>query len=150
MLTHIDDLGSHGNRLKRRFHHRFRGPDKRTTVRFVSAPGSTSSRLTPEMRSTASVICLIFERSRPSEKFGNALDYGLVNRHGASLMEGRESFKRGRGEVLAMLGAANRQDGNAIAMLVGADLPQAARHNTICLRPILAALCFYLGKGTCK
>ncbi len=44
-------------------------PTKVTTVRLVSAPGSTLSRVTPAA-SMASVICLILARSRPSEKFG--------------------------------------------------------------------------------
>ena len=45
-------------------------PTKVTTVRLVSAPGSTSSRRTPATASMASVIWRIFARSRPSEKLG--------------------------------------------------------------------------------
>src|SRR5437762_13307108 len=45
-------------------------PTKVTTVRFVLAPGSTSSNETPSTDSIASVICRITPKSRPSEKFG--------------------------------------------------------------------------------
>src|SRR6266496_3293222 len=45
-------------------------PTKVTTVRFVLAPGSTSSNETPSTDSIASVICRITFWSRPSEKFG--------------------------------------------------------------------------------
>src|SRR5215510_1599610 len=45
-------------------------PTKVTTVRFVLAPGSTSSNETPSTDSIASVICRITLWSRPSEKFG--------------------------------------------------------------------------------
>src|SRR6266404_295224 len=45
-------------------------PTNVTTVRFVLAPGSTSSNETPSTDSIASVICRITFWSRPSEKFG--------------------------------------------------------------------------------
>src|SRR5881396_3145655 len=45
-------------------------PTKVTTVRFVLAPGSTSSRETPSADSIAAVICRMTSRSRPSEKLG--------------------------------------------------------------------------------
>ena len=41
-----------------------------TTVRFVAAPGSTSSRRTPSTVSTWAVIWSMTARSRPSEKLG--------------------------------------------------------------------------------
>jgi hypothetical protein len=47
-----------------------REPTNVTTVRLVSAPGSTLSSVTPLTASMASVMRLIFARSRPSEKFG--------------------------------------------------------------------------------
>ena len=40
------------------------------TVRFVSAPGSTSSRRTPLTPEIARAIASITDLSRPSEKFG--------------------------------------------------------------------------------
>src|SRR5436190_6921009 len=45
-------------------------PTNVTTVRFVLAPGSTSSSETPSTDLIASVICRITSTSRPSEKFG--------------------------------------------------------------------------------
>src|SRR5947208_1111145 len=45
-------------------------PTKVTTVRFVLAPGSTSSNETPSTDSIALVICRITFWSRPSENFG--------------------------------------------------------------------------------
>ena len=45
-------------------------PTKVTTVRLVSAPGSTSSSRTPAVDSITCVIASILSRSRPSEKFG--------------------------------------------------------------------------------
>ena len=45
-------------------------PTNVTTVRFVLAPGSTSSNETPSTVSIASVICRITFWSPPSEKFG--------------------------------------------------------------------------------
>src|SRR5438132_4208314 len=47
-----------------------RFPTNVTTVRFVLAPGSTSSNETPPVDLMASVICRIIPSSRPSEKFG--------------------------------------------------------------------------------
>src|SRR2546421_42756 len=45
-------------------------PTKVTTVRFVVAPGSTSSNETPSIDLIAPVICRMILSSRPSEKFG--------------------------------------------------------------------------------
>src|SRR5206468_11415521 len=53
-------------------------PTKVTTVRFVLAPGSTSSNDTPSTDSIASVICRITFCSRPSEKFGtHSISFGI-------------------------------------------------------------------------
>ncbi len=45
-------------------------PTNVNTVRFVSAPGSTSSRRTPFTPEIARAIASITDLSRPSEKFG--------------------------------------------------------------------------------
>ena len=45
-------------------------PTKVTTVRFVDAPGSTSSSEQPGVARIASAIASMTARSRPSEKFG--------------------------------------------------------------------------------
>jgi len=55
-------------------------PTNVTTVRFVVAPGSTSSSLTPSTRAIAAVIASITARSRPSLKFGtHSSSLGIAN-----------------------------------------------------------------------
>ncbi len=56
-------------------------PTKVTTVRFVVAPGSTSSSETPSVDLIASLICLMMFSSRPSEKFGtHSISFCMLNR----------------------------------------------------------------------
>ena len=78
VALHVDPLGGDLDRPEGGFEHRVRGPTKVMTVRWVSAPGSTSSRLTPVVDEIAVAIASIVARLRPSEKLGTHSMSGVM------------------------------------------------------------------------